>query len=208
MLCPPAIFCAPRSFALPDSLPDRLMTLIVGLGNPGPEYADTRHNVGFMVVDALAGRLRVDLAREHNADVGWGRHKGRKVGLVKPQTFMNRSGDAVQPLVDAHDLSPEQILVVVDDVHLETGQLRLRPGGSSGGHNGLEHIAQRLGTTDFPRLRVGIGNDYGRGEQADYVLAPFSAQQRDAIDDALINACNAALTVVRDDLTAAMNRYN
>lgn len=184
------------------------MTLVVGLGNPGPEYAETRHNVGFMVVDALAGRLRVDFAREHGSDVGWAQHKGRTVGLVKPLTYMNRSGDAVKPLVDAHGLAPSDVLVIVDDVHLDTGRLRLRPGGSSGGHNGLEHIAQRLGTTDFPRLRVGVGNDYARGEQADYVLAPFSAQQQPLIDDALIDACSAILTVVRDDVDTAMNRFN
>lgn len=182
--------------------------LIVGLGNPGPEYEDTRHNVGFMVVDVLTQRLRVDLERDGRALVGWGDHRGHRVGLAKPLTYVNRSGDAVLPLLQQHDLEPSDLLVVVDDLNLDTGQLRLRPGGSSGGHNGLEHITQRLGTSAYPRLRIGIGNDYARGEQADYVLSPFTAQQHPVIEDALIDACNAVLTFVREDVDAAMNRYN
>lgn len=182
--------------------------LIVGLGNPGPKYADTRHNVGFEVADALADRLRISLSREYDALVGWGQHKNRRIGLAKPQTYMNRSGDPVAALVNAYDLSPGDLLVVVDDLNLDVGQLRLRPGGSSGGHNGLAHIEQRLGTSAYPRLRIGIGSDYPHGAQADYVLSPFSAQQRDVIDDTLIDACNAALTAVRDGVDAAMNRFN
>ena len=183
--------------------------LIVGLGNPGLEYAETRHNVGFMVVDALVDRIRAGaFEREGAADLAWGQHKGTKVGLAKPQTYMNRSGNAVGPLLEAHDLLPSELLVVVDDVHLDVGQIRLRPGGGSGGHNGLQHIEQRLGTNQYPRLRVGIGQDFESGQQADYVLSPFSAQQRDVIEDTLIDACNAALTVVREDIETAMNRYN
>jgi PTH1 family peptidyl-tRNA hydrolase len=183
--------------------------LIVGLGNPGPDYADTRHNVGFMVIDALSERLRADaFEREGNAEIAWGQHKGQTVALAKPHTYMNRSGDAVWPLMQAHDVTPAELLVVVDDVHLDVGQIRLRPAGSSGGHNGLAHIQQRLGTTQYPRLRIGIGSDYGPGQQAEYVLEPFTAQQRDVIDDALIDACNAALTFVREDLETAMNRFN
>jgi PTH1 family peptidyl-tRNA hydrolase len=162
-----------------------------------------------MVVDALVDRIRAGaFEREGNADVAWGQHKGQKVGLAKPQTYVNRSGDAVWPLMQAHDVETSELLVVVDDVHLDVGQLRLRPGGGSGGHNGLEHVQQRLGTSEYPRLRVGIGSDYERGRQADYVLEPFTAQQRDVLDDTLIDACNAALTVVREDLHTAMNRYN
>lgn len=182
--------------------------LIVGLGNPGPEYEGTRHNVGFMVVDLLAQRLRLSLDRAHRALVGWGPHKGRRVGLAKPLTYVNRSGMPVAALLNAHDLTPSDLLVVVDDLNLDTGQLRLRPGGSSGGHNGLDNVTQHLGTSAYPRLRIGIGNDYAHGAQADYVLSPFTAQQQAVIDDTLIDASNAALTVVRDDLDAAMNRYN
>jgi len=182
--------------------------LIVGLGNPGPEYEDTRHNVGFMVVEGLAERLRLSLTRERRALAGWGSYKGRRVGLAKPQTYVNRSGDAVRPLMEHHDVVPSELLVVVDDLHLDTGRLRLRPGGSSGGHNGLAHITERLGTSAFPRLRIGIGDDYARGEQADYVLSPFTAQQQPLIEEALIDAANAVLTFVREDVETAMNRYN
>lgn len=182
--------------------------LIVGLGNPGDEYVDTRHNVGFMVIDALADRLRIDLEHDGQALVGWGRHKGYPIGLAKPLTYMNRSGDAVAPIVRDHDLDPSEVLVIVDDVHLPPGKLRMRPSGSSGGHNGVEHVTERLGTDAFPRLRIGIGDDYGRGQQADYVLSPFSAQQKPVIEDALISACNAVLAYVRDGVETAMNRFN
>lgn len=188
---------------------NRMDTLIVGLGNPGPEYAQTRHNVGFMVVDALIDRLRAGPVQQKGpAELAETKYKGRPLLLAKPLTFMNRSGLAVTSLMDAHDLSPSALLVIVDDVHLDVGQVRLRPGGSSGGHNGLAHIEERLGTDQYPRLRIGIGTAYEHGEQADYVLSPFTSQQQDVIEDALIDACNAALAVVRDGLDAAMNRFN
>jgi len=183
--------------------------LLVGLGNPGPEYAQTRHNVGFMVIDALIDRLRAGPVRQEGAaELAETRYKGRDLVLAKPLTFMNRSGLAVEGLLRAYDLSPSSLLVIVDDVHLDVGQLRLRPGGSSGGHNGLSHIEDQIGTDQYPRLRIGIGSDYESGHQADYVLSPFSAQQQGPMDDALIDAANATLTVVREDLDAAMNRYN
>lgn len=183
--------------------------LVVGLGNPGPEYENTRHNVGFRVVDALADRLRVtSFDREHSALVGRGQFKNRTVGLAKPMTFMNRSGNAVAALCDGYDLLPGDLLVIVDDLNLPVGTLRLRPNGSSGGHNGLEHIAQRLGTTDFPRLRIGIGNDFPDGGQVDYVLAPFSAEQEPLVDETIDNAVEAVLTIVRADLDTAMNQFN
>jgi PTH1 family peptidyl-tRNA hydrolase len=183
--------------------------LVVGLGNPGPQYEDTRHNVGFRVVDALAERLRVSsFAREHNALVGWGQYKNQKVGLAKPLTFMNRSGQSVAPLCDYNNLDPSDLIVVVDDLNLPVGTIRLRPGGSSGGHNGLEDIANHLGTTDFPRLRIGIGDDFGPGEQSDYVLSPFTPSQQPAADAAVADAIDAVLTAVREDLDAAMTRFN
>lgn len=183
--------------------------LIVGLGNPGPEYEDTRHNVGFRVVDALADRLRVSsFDREHDAVVGWGQYKNRKIGLAKPLTYVNRSGDAVASLCRHHDLSPSALLAVVDDLHLPIGTVRLRPKGSSGGHNGLEHVAQRLGTTQFPRLRIGIGSDFEDGEQVDYVLSPFTAEQESHVQAAVEDAVEATLTTVRKDLSTAMTRFN
>jgi len=183
--------------------------LVVGLGNPGPKYENTRHNVGFRVIDALADRLRVSSsAREHDAMVGWGQYKNQKIGLAKPVTFMNRSGDAVAPLCDYNNLSPSDLVIVVDDLDLPVGTIRLRPKGSSGGHNGLEHVAQRLGTTVFPHLRIGIGSDFEDGEQVDYVLSPFTPDQRQPIQEAIEDAAEAVLTTVREDLSTAMTRFN
>ena len=184
--------------------------LAVGLGNPGPSYTDTRHNIGFQVVDALSERLNASLRPLRGLDARAGRapHQDRIVALAQPLTYMNRSGRAVASLLDHFDVPVERLLVIVDDLHLDTGQLRLRPGGSSGGHNGLADIAEHLGTTDFPRLRIGIGKDYARGEQADYVLSPFSAQQQPDIEDARIRACNAVLRAATDSLEMAMNQYN
>lgn len=183
--------------------------IIIGLGNPGAEYEDTRHNVGFMVIDDLAARTGTVLQRE-KGDVllGWGRHRGYGFGLAKPQTFMNRSGSAVLSLVRRFGLQPAEILVVLDDLSLEPGRLRLRERGSAGGHNGMQDIIDRLGTDDIPRLRIGIGNDYPRGRQADYVLSPFSFDEKPLVADAVAAACDAALTFVSEGTTTAMNRFN
>jgi PTH1 family peptidyl-tRNA hydrolase len=121
---------------------------------------------------------------------------------------MNRSGQSVAPLCDYNNLDPADLIVVVDDLNLPVGTIRLRPGGSSGGHNGLENIANHLGTTDFPRLRIGIGDDFGPGEQSDYVLSPFTPDQQPDVDAALDDAVEAILTTVRDDLDTAMTRFN
>lgn len=182
--------------------------LAIGLGNPGAEYEDTRHNVGHQVLEALADRLDVSFEHQTNALVGWGRHDGENVGLAVPLSYMNRSGGSVASLKEHYDLALDDLLIVVDDLHLPVGTLRLRPSGSSGGHNGLSHVAQRLGTTEFPRLRVGIGNDFPEGQQADYVLSPFSPDQKPAIQQAIAKAGDAVLTVAHDDLETAMNQFN
>lgn len=182
--------------------------LVVGLGNPGSKYQDTRHNVGFRVADALAERLHISLDSTTHALLGWGSHQNQKVGVAKPTTYMNRSGTAVVSLLRQYDVSLDQLLIVVDDLHLPIGTLRLRPGGSSGGHNGLAHVANCLETTDYPRLRVGIGNDFPDGQQVDYVLSPFTAQQQPLIQDAIEDACDAILTIVRENLETAMNQFN
>jgi len=182
--------------------------LIVGLGNPGPEYDRTRHNVGFRVADALAERLDVSFNHQHDAFVAWGVHANQEIGIAKPLTYMNRSGNAVKALCRRHDLSPSDLLVVVDDLALPVGTIRLRPDGSSGGHNGLEHVAQRLGTTAFPRLRIGIGDDFPDGAQVEYVLSPFSPHQQSDIENAIGDAVDALLTAVESDLPTAMNQFN
>ncbi|MGM0704991.1 MAG: aminoacyl-tRNA hydrolase [Bacteroidota bacterium] len=184
--------------------------LAIGLGNPGPSYANTRHNIGFQVVEALAERLSATLRPLSGLDARAerGPHKDQVIALAQPLTYMNRSGQAVAALLDHFEMPVERLLVIVDDLHLDTGQLRLRPGGSSGGHNGLADIAKALDTKHFPRLRIGIGKDYAHGEQADYVLSPFSAQQQPVIEEARLRACNAVLRMATDSLDAAMNRYN
>ena len=182
--------------------------LAIGLGNPGAEYEDTRHNVGHQVLEALADQLDVSFEHETNALVGWGRDDGTKVGLAVPLSYMNRSGGPVASLQEQYDLALDDLLIVVDDLHLPVGTIRLRPSGSSGGHNGLAHVAQRLGTTEFPRLRVGIGDDFPEGGQSDYVLSPFTDEQRPAAQSALEDAQDAILTAAHEDLDTAMNRFN
>lgn len=182
--------------------------LTIGLGNPGAEYEDTRHNIGHQVVDALAERLGVSFEHQPDALVGWGRHGDAEIGLAVPLTYMNRSGDSVAALRRHYDLALDQLLVVVDDLHLPVGTIRLRPSGSSGGHNGLAHVAQRLGTTDFPRLRIGIGSDFPDGQQSEYVLSPFSDDQKPTVRTVIEEAGDAILTVAQEDLEAAMNQFN
>lgn len=183
--------------------------LVVGLGNPGEEYEGTRHNVGFAVADALAAKGRAAFDRhEAQALLGWGSVRGRRFGVAKPLTYMNRSGQAVHGLARRYDLDPSEILVVVDDVALPPGAVRLRPHGGDGGHNGLHDIIERLGSDRFPRLRIGIGDDFRRGHQSDYVLSPFSAEEQPLIEEAVQHARDAAVSFIADGIEIAMNRYN
>jgi peptidyl-tRNA hydrolase, PTH1 family len=187
----------------------RSKRLIVGLGNPGVEYADTRHNVGFMVVDALAASTNTVLALEAGATlVGWTSLRGFSVGFAKPLTYMNRCGGAIKGLLRRHQLSPEDMLVVVDDIHLSIGALRIRQQGSAGGHNGVQDIIDSLQTNAFPRIRIGIGSDFPPGRQADYVLEPFAPGEQPAIEVAIRAAHDASRVFVTDGITAAMNRFN
>lgn len=188
-----------------SSSPSRL---VVGLGNPGPKYEGTRHNVGFRAIDAVANALHVSFERAQHALVGVGEHKNRSIAVAKPLTYMNRSGEAVVALCDHFALSPSALIVIVDDIHLPVGTIRLRPKGSSGGHNGLQHVAERLGTTSFPRLRIGVGSDFADGEQVDYVLSPFTPEQTRDVETAIDDAVEAVLTTVREDFETAMNRFN
>jgi PTH1 family peptidyl-tRNA hydrolase len=190
--------------------PSKNARLIVGLGNPGPEYEETRHNIGFRIVDVLAEQAGIAYRQDGRAGalVGWGKVRGRPVGLAKPVTYMNRSGAAVDELARRHGLRPEDLLVVFDDINLPAGTIRLRAGGSAGGHNGVQDLIDALGTDAFPRLRVGIGNAFARGRQADYVLAPFTEEERPLVAEAVARARDAAITFVTDGLTTAMNRFN
>ena len=183
--------------------------IIIGLGNPGPEYADTRHNAGFFVIDRLAERLGARLDREAAGSfVGDGVWRGQALELAQPQTFMNRSGGAVEGLLRRSGLEASQMLLVYDDLALPVGQIRLRGKGSAGGHNGVQDVIDALGSAEFPRLRVGVGNRFDSGRQVDYVLSPFDADEHDTVDDALDRAVEAALAVAHDGLVAAMNVHN
>jgi len=185
-------------------------SLIVGLGNPGPKYRDTRHNVGFAVADALSASTGIDMSHDNraNALVGWGRHGGHQVGLMKPLTLMNRSGSAVRHVVQYTNVDPAHVLVVYDDLNLPVGRIRLRPKGSAGGHNGLQDILNQLQTREVPRLRIGIGDDFERGDQSRYVLSRFTPEQQPDIAEALDRAAEAALRFATDGIETAMNRFN
>jgi PTH1 family peptidyl-tRNA hydrolase len=184
------------------------MKLIVGLGNPGAEYERTRHNVGWMVVDAFAKKFRIDIARhEKSALTGSGRVAGGSVMVAKPLTFMNLSGDAVKLLANAYLESTDDMIVVYDDIDLPLGKLRIRPNGSSGTHNGMRSIVQTLASERFPRLRVGIGASDG-GRLRDYVLDEFSAEEQPIVDRAIGRAVDALVLFARGDLQRAMNEFN
>jgi peptidyl-tRNA hydrolase, PTH1 family len=186
----------------------RAKRLIIGLGNPGVEYEETRHNVGFQVVNAVARQVGIVFKREHQALVGWGRVRQCAFGVAMPQSYMNLSGRSVVGLTRANGLDSTEILVVVDDINLEPGRIRIRQRGSAGGHNGLEDIIYRLGTDDFPRLRMGIGSGFSRGRQSEYVLSPFSDEERPVMEQAIADARDAAIAFACEGLMVAMNRYN
>jgi len=183
--------------------------LIAGLGNPGAQYRQTRHNVGFMMVDRLAARLGVTFSRlESKALVTKADYQGRRLVLVKPHTFMNLSGQPISSLARYYKVPHEKLLVSYDEVDLPLGTLRLRPGGGSAGHKGMASIIERLGTQEFPRLRLGVGRPPGRMEAAAYVLQDFSASEKDLLNIALDTAVDAMLVFVTEGLEAAMNKFN
>jgi len=180
------------------------MRLVVGLGNPGERYRRTRHNIGFMVVDALGARAGVRRGRtEAEAWVAEAEVGDERVLLVKPQTFMNRSGQAVEPLLRHYD-----VLVVLDDVALELNQLRVRERGSHGGHNGLRSLIESLGSEEFPRVRVGVRHGDSPSDLADYVLSEFDADEVLVVQELVGRACDAVSCFVREGAQAAMNRFN
>lgn len=187
------------------------MKLVVGLGNPGPEYEDTRHNAGFRVVERLAARHAVALARERGVRgrFGTGRIAGHAAALLLPETWMNRSGRAVEAAIDAHPLDPAaDLLVVYDDLDLPFGRLRLRPGGGAGGHNGLGDIQERLGRSDFARLRFGIGRPPSGVDPVEYVLSPWSAEEAASLGGHLDRAADAVELALAEGVQRAMNRVN
>jgi PTH1 family peptidyl-tRNA hydrolase len=183
--------------------------LVVGLGNIGAQYAHTRHNIGFMVVDEVArrfgGHFRAGKFKGDDATVLIG---GAKVLLLKPNTLMNLSGDAVSAAARFYKVPPERILIIADETYLPVGKLRLRPRGGAGGHNGLWHVFNRMGTENIPRLRVGIGEQPPQMDLVDYVLSRFLAAEIPVIQDAVDRAAGAVETWVKDGMEPAMNRWN
>jgi PTH1 family peptidyl-tRNA hydrolase len=183
--------------------------LIVGLGNPGAEYRYNRHNIGFMLVDRVAEQLGVKFTRlESKALLTKGEHQGRRVILAKPQTYMNLSDQSVGGLIRFYKVPLTNLLVAYDDVDLPFGALRIRPDGGSAGQKGMASIIDRLGTQEFPRLRLGIGRPPGRMEAADYVLQDFSSGEKELLKMTLDRAAEAALVFVVEGLDAAMNQFN
>jgi peptidyl-tRNA hydrolase, PTH1 family len=185
------------------------MKLVVGLGNPGAKYDGTRHNVGFAAVDLLAKRHVVQWEAAPRGTAGLiGRWRAADVVLAKPLTFMNLSGDAIVQLLHFYKIEVPDLLVIVDEVQLETGRIRIRPEGSAGGHNGLKSIVASLGTLQFPRMRIGVGRGDARRDLADHVLARFDPAEREVIEDAVARAADAAEAFVAEDVQTAMNRFN
>lgn len=185
------------------------MYLIAGLGNPTKEYDKTRHNVGFSVIDVLADRYRIDISeKKHKALCGRGVIEGQKVLLLKPQTFMNLSGESIRAAADYYKIEPEEMIVIYDDISLDPGQLRIRLKGSAGGHNGIKNIIANLGTQDFPRIKVGVGAKPPRMDLADYVLSRFGAGEQKLMEEAFGEATEAAVMMMTDGAERAMNHFN
>lgn len=182
--------------------------LIVGLGNIGPEYAGTRHNIGFRIVDYLARKFDVGFESGRHAFVAEFRSKGRSYTLIKPTTYMNLSGKAVSHHLNALKVPLENMLVITDDLALPFGKLRMRPKGSAGGHNGLKSIEETLGTTAFPRLRFGVGDNYHKGRQVDYVLSPFSEDEQEQLEEHVQKAADMALAFGVIGIAKTMSQYN
>lgn len=186
------------------------MYIIVGLGNPKKEYDNTRHNIGFDVIDALADANRIGVSeKKHKALIGKGIISGQKVVLAKPQTFMNLSGESVRELVDYYKIDEtSELIVISDDISLDVGQLRIRKKGSAGGHNGLKNIILHLGHDGFQRIKMGVGEKPKTYDLADYVLGHFSKEERAIMDESVKDACKAIEMMINKDTDGAMNLYN
>lgn len=186
------------------------MYVIAGLGNPDKKYENTRHNIGFDAIDALAQKYDIDVsARKHRAFCGKGIINGHKVVLVKPQTYMNLSGESLRSVLEYYKADPEsELLVLFDDISLDAGRIRIRKKGSAGGHNGIKNIIANLNTQDFARIKIGVGEKPKGMDLADYVLGHFSKAEREAVDEAVQNAVEAVADILDGNTDAAMNRYN
>ena len=186
------------------------MFIIAGLGNPGKDYKNTRHNIGFDVIDVIAEKHNISvIEKKHKAIIGKGVIDGNKVILVKPQTYMNLSGESLREIIDYYKVDPtEELIVISDDISLNPGNIRIRKKGSAGGHNGLKSIIQHLGTDAFMRIKMGVGEKPKGYDLADYVLGHFTGDERKIMDEAATSAEEAVRLMMQGDVEAAMNKFN
>ncbi|MCX7711974.1 MAG: aminoacyl-tRNA hydrolase [Clostridia bacterium] len=183
--------------------------LVVGLGNPGNRYDNTKHNVGFETIDLLAEKHNIRVSKlKHKALYGDGTIEGKKVILAKPQTFMNLSGESVREMADWYKLPMKNIILIYDDIDLQLGKIRVRPKGSAGTHNGMRSILYQLQSEDFPRIRIGIGRPPEGWDLADYVLSKFNADERKTISESVVQAAEAVSVIIKSGAEAAMNKCN
>lgn len=185
------------------------MYMIAGLGNPTKTYEGTRHNIGFMMIDGIGEKYNIPITtRKHKAFVGQGFIGGHKVILAKPQTYMNLSGESIREIAGFYKIPAENIIIIYDDISLDSGRIRIREKGSAGGHNGIKSIIAHLGTQNFPRIKVGIGNKPEGWDLADYVLSKYSKAERACIEEGLGDVIGAVELMINGDAQEAMNKYN
>ena len=191
-----------------DDCPSDMKYLLVGIGNMGAAYDDTRHNIGFDVLDQLSQTFEVSFKNDNLGDIASFKHKGRQFHLLKPSTYVNRSGKAVRHWMTKHKISIENVLIILDDLNLDLGTTRLKGKGADGGHNGLKDIQQVLGTSKYARLRIGIGRDFHKGQQVDYVLGKWSQEEKDKLRPIIKKAGEACLSFGSIGLSHTMNQFN
>ena len=186
------------------------MYIIAGLGNPGAEYSNTRHNAGFMAIDEIAKKAGISVTeKKHKALIGKGLFAGQKVVLVKPQTYMNLSGESIRAVTDYYKVDPvNELIVLSDDIDLDVGYIRIRPKGSAGGHNGLKNIIAQLGTQDFTRVRIGVGAKKEGRDLVSHVLGKIDKSDAEDFDEAILSTVSAVETIMTEGCEAAMNRFN
>ena len=185
------------------------MKMIAGLGNPGKKYENQRHNLGFMVIDSIADSHQIDInEKKFKADFGKGSLNGESVILVKPQTFMNLSGEAINQLARYFKIDVEDVIVIADDLNIDFGRIRIRKKGSDGGHNGLKSISQCLGSQEFPRVRVGIGLPKEAYDVSNFVLSQFKAEEKEELDKLVKRSAEATVTIVTQSIDEGMQQFN
>lgn len=185
------------------------MYVIVGLGNPGKDYTNTRHNIGFDTVDLLADRNNIKINKiKFKSVYGEGNINGEKVILVKPQTYMNNSGESVRDIASFYKLDPSDLIVIVDDIDIDFANVRIKKKGSAGSHNGLKSIIRLLGSDKFPRIKIGIGKRYPNQDLASFVLSRFSKDERVEIEESIYSSAQAVETILKDGIDTAMNKFN